>query len=298
VSESVNHLLDAKTREALQRLMWRLRGRRAVSTATGTERSIFRGRGMEFDQVVRYAFGDDIRDVDWNVTARLGDLHRKCFVEEREVVVFIVFHDDPALQFGSGERSKREVAVDLVCYALLLAATKRERVGLLHRSGATAHRLQPTRDRRRILAEILRLLQSVPPDLRQPCEQCRHPTVVPGIPRGALVLWFAEIPDGVPSPQWRSWTRHYDLRVLRVEDDWERQMPRALKTRIFDPIADRILKLTRDAETVAAHAQWRAERERRWVTWWPDSRRRHVMSVTDDPLGQFIRTLKTGEKRR
>ena len=298
MSESVNHLLDAKTREALQRLMWRLRGRRAVSTATGTERSIFRGRGMEFDQVVRYAFGDDIRDVDWNVTARLGDLYRKCFVEEREVVVFIVFHDDPALQFGSGERSKREVAIDLVCYALLLAATKRERVGLLHRSGVTEYRLQPTRDRRRILTEILRLLQSVPPDLRQPCERCRHPTVVPGIPRGSLVLWFTEIPEGVPSPQWRSWTRHYDLRVLRVADDWEREMPRALKTRIFDPIADRILKLTPDAETEAAHAQWRAERERRWVTWWPDSRRRHVMSVTDDPLGQFIRMLKTGEKRR
>ena len=100
MSGSVNHLLDAKTREALQRLVWRLRGRRAVSTATGSERSIFRGRGMEFDQVVKYAFGDDIRDVDWNVTAKLGDLYRKCFVEEREVVVFVVFHDDPASRCG------------------------------------------------------------------------------------------------------------------------------------------------------------------------------------------------------
>ncbi len=298
MSGSVNHLLDAKTREALQRLIWRLRGRRAVSTATGSERSIFRGRGMEFDQVVKYTFGDDIRDVDWNVTARLGDLYRKCFVEEREVVVFVVFHDDPALQFGSGARSKREVAIELVCYALLLAATKRERVGLLHRSGSTEHRLQPTRDRRRILAEVVRLLESPPPLLRQPCERCHHPTIVTGIPRGSLVLWLSEIPQGAPTSEWRAWSRDYDLRGLRVEDPWERSVPSGLSAPIFDPIADQVVRVKSDAAVVAQYAQWRAERERRWTSWWPDSRRRHVMDVAADPLNQFIKMLKAGEKRR
>ena len=298
MSGSVNHLLDAKTREALQRLIWRLRGRRAVSTATGSERSIFRGRGMEFDQVVKYTFGDDIRDVDWNVTARLGDLYRKCFVEEREVVVFVVFHDDPALQFGSGARSKREVAIELVCYALLLAATKRERVGLLHRSGSTEHRLQPTRDRRRILAEVVRLLESPPPPLRQPCERCHHPTIVTGIPRGSLVLWLSEIPQGAPTSEWRAWSRDYDLRGLRVEDPSARSVPSGLSAPIFDPIADQVVRVKSDAAVVAQHAQWRAERERRWTGWWPDSRRRHVMDVAADPLNQFIKMLKAGEKRR
>ena len=298
MSGSVNHLLDAKTREALQRLIWRLRGRRAVSTATGSECSIFRGRGMEFDQVVKYTFGDDIRDVDWNVTARLGDLYRKCFVEEREVVVFVVFHDDPALQFGSGARSKREVAIELVCYALLLAATKRERVGLLHRSGSTEHRLQPTRDRRRILAEVVRLLESPPPLLRQPCERCHHPTIVTGIPRGSLVLWLSEIPQGAPTSEWRAWSRDYDLRGLRVEDPWERSVPSGLSAPIFDPIADQVVRVKSDAAVVAQYAQWRAERERRWTSWWPDSRRRHVMDVAADPLNQFIKMLKAGEKRR
>lgn len=298
MSGSAHHLLDAKTREALQRLVWRLRGRRAVSTATGSERSIFRGRGMEFDQVVKYTFGDDIRDVDWNVTARLGDLYRKCFVEEREVVVFIVFHDDPALQFGSGERSKREVAIELVCYALLLAATKRERVGLLHRAGAREYRLQPTRDRSRILAEVVRLLQSAPPDLREPCERCRHPAVVTGIPHGSLVLWLAEIPEGVPSPQWRAWSRHYDLRGLRIEDAWERTAPDGVSGKLFDPIADRVVDAKSDDAVFANHAEWRSERERRWASWWPDSQRRHVMDVNVDPLGQFIKMLKAGQTRR
>lgn len=298
MSGSANHLLDSKTREALQRLVWRLRGRRAVSTATGSERSIFRGRGMEFDQVVKYTFGDDIRDVDWNVAARLGDLYRKCFVEEREVVVFVVFHDDPALQFGSGERSKREVAIELVCYALLLAASKRERVGLLHRSGSLEHRLQPTRDRRRILSEVVRLLQSTPPHPREPCERSRQPTIVAGIPHGSLVLWLSEIPDGVPSAQWRAWSRHFDLRALRVEDPWERDAPTAFKRAIFDPVVDQVLSARADEGAAASHAHWRAERERRWASWWPDSRRRHVVDVAFDPLNQFIKILKAGEKRR
>jgi hypothetical protein len=215
-----------------------------------------------------------------------------------EVVVFFVFHDDPALQFGSGPRSKREVAIELVCYALLLAATKRERVGLLHRSGSTEHRLQPTRDRRRILAEVVRLLESVSPPLRQPCERCRQPTVVTGIPRGSLVLWLAEIPEGSPSPQWRAWARHYDLRGLRVEDAWERSVTSGVSAPIFDPIADQIVHVKPDASVRAAHARWRAERERRWISWWPDSRRRNVMDVAADPLNQFIKMLKAGERRR
>ena len=68
---------------------------------SGEYRSAFRGRGMEFDQVVKYEFGDDVRDIDWNVTARLGEPYRKKFVEEREVTLLLVFEDSPSLQFGS-----------------------------------------------------------------------------------------------------------------------------------------------------------------------------------------------------
>ena len=99
---------------------------------TGEYRSVFRGRGMEFDQVVKYNFGDDIRDIDWNVTARLGEPYRKKFVEEREVTLLVVFEDTPSLQFGSGAQSKREALLEIAGLVMLLGAVNRDRVGFVH----------------------------------------------------------------------------------------------------------------------------------------------------------------------
>jgi len=82
---------------------------------------------MEFDQVVKYEFGDDVRDIDWNVTARLGEAYRKKFVEEREVTLLLVFEDTPSLQFGSGAQSKREVLLELAGLVMLLSAVNRDR---------------------------------------------------------------------------------------------------------------------------------------------------------------------------
>src|ERR1700722_17397683 len=83
----------------LRQLEWRVR-HAVENVLSGEYRSSFRGRGMEIDQVVRYEFGDDVRDIDWNVTARLGEPYRKKFVEEREVSVLLVFDDTPSLRFG------------------------------------------------------------------------------------------------------------------------------------------------------------------------------------------------------
>jgi hypothetical protein len=70
----------------LRQLEWRVR-HAVENILSGEYRSAFRGRGIEFDQVVRYEYGDDVRDIDWNVTARLGEPYRKKFVEEREVTL-------------------------------------------------------------------------------------------------------------------------------------------------------------------------------------------------------------------
>src|SRR6267154_2401904 len=115
----------------LRQLEWRA-SHPVENILIGDYRSVFRGRGMEFDQVVRYEFGDDIRDIDWNVTARLGDPYRKKFIEEREVSLLIVFEDSPSLQFGSAALSKREALLELAGLVMLLGAVNRDRVGFVH----------------------------------------------------------------------------------------------------------------------------------------------------------------------
>src|ERR1700743_1337381 len=119
----------------LQRLEWRARN--AVTTSvSGDYRSTFRGRGVEFDQVVKYEWGDDPRDIDWNVTARLGEPYRKRFIEERDLSVILVFEDSPALQFGSQGRTRRETLLQIAALLMMIGTANKDRVSLLYVSPA------------------------------------------------------------------------------------------------------------------------------------------------------------------
>ncbi len=149
----------------LRRLEWRVR-HAVENVLSGEYRSAFRGRGMEFDQVVKYEFGDDIRDIDWNVTARLGEPYRKKFVEEREVTLLLVFEDSPSLQFGSSDLSKREALLELAGLVMLLGAVNRDRVGYVYAAPDGYHLREPVRGRGPILHAASTLLGMPPPALQ------------------------------------------------------------------------------------------------------------------------------------
>jgi uncharacterized protein (DUF58 family) len=106
--------------------------RKAVTaTFAGEYRSAFKGRGMEFDEVREYQMGDDIRTIDWNVTARTGGLHTKRFVEERELSIMLLVDMSASGTFGSRHVSKNEVAAE-VCALLAFSAIKNnDRAGML-----------------------------------------------------------------------------------------------------------------------------------------------------------------------
>jgi uncharacterized protein (DUF58 family) len=100
-------------------------------TFAGRYESIFKGRGMEFDEVREYQPGDDIRTIDWNVTARTGWLHVKKYVEERELTVLIVFDASGSFDFGTSERLKRELAAEIGAVLAFAAIRNNDKVGLL-----------------------------------------------------------------------------------------------------------------------------------------------------------------------
>lgn len=280
---------------ALRRLEWRMRGRRVETTLTGDHRSIFRGRGMEFDQVVRFEFGDDIRDVDWNVTARLGDVYRKTFVEDREVSVVVVFADHPALQFGSGARTKRDVLLELTALVMLFGALNRERVMLVHQAPGGVRTYPPARGRDRILASVGALFASAPPDPLG-ADTLPSPLVRHDIPRGAMVVWIGEVPGAPPPIEWRGWTRHHQVLGARAEDKWERDGPAGEILTAYDPVADRVVRLRDDAATRARHVAWRDEREARWRAWWPDPADRLTIGPDQDVLEALTLFLRNREK--
>ncbi len=283
--------LDERARNALRRLEWQLGRRRVSSALVGEHRSIFRGRSMEFDQVVKYAFGDDIRDVDWNVTARLGDIYRKIFVEEREVTVFVVVSDHPALQFGSGAASKRDVLLDLAGLTLMLAAINRERAALLHVKPEGHTLFPPTRRRARILAAIAALFEAPLPD--PALKFATTPALPQRLPRGAIVVWLGEAPSDPPPPEWAALRSRHQVVGIRVEDEWERTGPAAGNFVAYDPHVNDLVWVDASPSARAAHAAWRERRERIWSAWWPSPADRLVVDAGADPLDALVRFFRT-----
>lgn len=108
-----------------------IRSRKLVSMAmTGEYQSVFRGTGVEFDSVREYVFGDDVRSIDWNVTARTGTPHVKRFVESRERSVILALDRSRSLDFGSDGRTKGELAAEVSAVLALAAHRNRDRVGM------------------------------------------------------------------------------------------------------------------------------------------------------------------------
>src|SRR5437773_10589294 len=110
-----------------------IRARRAVEDLVGGEyHSVFKGMGIAFEEVREYQPGDDIRTIDWNVTARMGHPFIKRFVEERELTVMLAIDVSGSQQFGTRLQQKREIAAELAAVLAFSAITNNDRDGLVN----------------------------------------------------------------------------------------------------------------------------------------------------------------------
>ncbi len=124
----------------------------------GGYHSVFKGLGIEFDEVRQYVAGDDVRSIDWNVTARTGSPHVKSYVEERELTLLLVVDGSGSLDFGTQERSKEETAAE-ICALLAFSATKNnDKVGLLIFTDDVELFIVPRKGRKQVLRVIREVL--------------------------------------------------------------------------------------------------------------------------------------------
>src|SRR3990172_2647118 len=105
-------------------------GRQVADVLAGQYVSVFKGRGIEFDEVRPYVPGDEIRTIDWKVTARLGEPYVKRFVEERQLTLMLMADISASQDFGSAARSKREVAAELCALLAFSTTFNDDKVGL------------------------------------------------------------------------------------------------------------------------------------------------------------------------
>lgn len=123
----------------------------------GEYRSIFKGTGLEFEEVREYVPGDDIRNIDWKVTARYGKPYIQKFVEERELTLLILLDLSPSLNFGS-RKTKKKMAADITALLAWSAIINNDRVGMLIFSDIIEEYVKPRKNRHQILKLIREVL--------------------------------------------------------------------------------------------------------------------------------------------
>ena len=129
--------MDLETESRAVEILRRVRrmeirtNRLADDTMAGRYASVFKGRGMDFDRVRNYVAGDDVRAIDWNVTARTGDPYVKLFTEERELTILLMIDVSGSSDFGSTEDSKRELSAEAAGVLAASAIRNRDKVGLV-----------------------------------------------------------------------------------------------------------------------------------------------------------------------
>ncbi|MGE5234747.1 MAG: DUF58 domain-containing protein [Acidobacteriota bacterium] len=190
--------------------------RRIAGPWVGAYRSAFRGLGIEFAGVREYVSGDDVRTVDWRVTARTGRLAVRRYVEERDRPVLFIVDVGPATETGSGERTLRELAAEVVAVVGSAALAAGDRVGLL----AWSHRrelLLPPQRRGAVLLRMVRALLLAAPgrasDLRGALAEATRL-----LPHRSVVVIVAPLLDGSVSAQIAALALRHDLVVVRLWD--------------------------------------------------------------------------------
>ena len=200
-----------------------IRTRRLVNDSyAGEYHSIFKGRGMEFDEVRPYQIGDEIRTVDWNVTARTGELFVKRFVEERELTVMLLVDASASENFSSIGRFKRELAAELTAVLSFAATTNNDRVGLIIFTDQIELIIPPRKGRRHVLRLIRELLAFKPESTGTDIKMALD-TVNQILKRKAIIFLVS---DMLPSPDSYSrelavTNRRHDLIGVDLSDPLE-----------------------------------------------------------------------------
>lgn len=219
-----------------------IRTNKHVSDAlAGAYHSIFKGRGMDFEEAREYQPGDEIRSIDWNVTARTGKAHVKKYREERELTMMIAVDLSASGQFGSGELSKRELAAELASMLAFSAARNGDKVGLALFTEGVEHIIPPRKGRRHILRLIRDILvwrpQKAGTDIAAALDEINRM-----LKRKAIVVLISDFlqgPDGkLPNPEEKAAdpvfkaldiaNRRHDLVCFSLSDPRELEMPRGL----------------------------------------------------------------------
>lgn len=299
-----------------------LRTNRLVSeTLAGQYHSVFKGQGMNFEEVREYQPGDEVRTIDWNVTARMNHPFVKKFVEERELTLMLIVDLSGSGLFGSGAQSKRELTAEIASVLAFSAIRNNDKVGLILFTDEVEKFMPPRKGRRYVLRVIREILFSEPKrrgtDLNCALEFLSHVTnhraiavilsdfLAPGTPlqlaryRQRTVALSQNLAQASFTAL-RQANRRHDVVAVQITDRYEMELPALGRLVLKDAESGEVLEInTGDARKRAAFAKKQAEAQGELARLFRSARIDSIQLRTDQPYASALgRFFEMREKRR
>lgn len=300
-----------------------IRTNRLVSeTLAGQYHSVFKGQGMNFEEVREYQPGDEVRSIDWNVTARMNHPFVKKFVEERELTLMLMVDVSGSGLFGSREQSKRELAAEIASVLAFSAIRNNDKVGLILFTDEVEKFIPPRKGRRHVLRVIREVLFFEPQrqgtDLNAALEFLLRVTphraiavVVsdfigsPALPEGRTgklrpQMLLLESLAQAASPMLRHANRRHDVVAVQIADPYELELPALGRLVLQDAETGEIIEVnTGDIRKRTAFAQRQQKAQAELARVFRSAGIDAIQLRTDQPyaaeLGRFFETR---ERRR
>ena len=285
-----------------------IRTRRMVNDSfAGEYHSVFKGRGMDFDEVREYSPGDEVRSIDWNVTARAGRPFVKKFTEERELTILLMVDISASGNFGSAHLSKRDLAAELASVLAFSAIRNSDKVGLILYTDRIERYLSPKKGRRHVLRVVRDILYHTPEsratDTVKALDVVNHV-----LHRRAIVFLISDFQSPGNSNKvqaelrraMRQTNRRHDLIAVQIEDPREKQLPNVGILALEDAETGEVIELDTTNPAVRKHfSELSTDRARRLVN---DFRSEGIDTLelkTNVPyMPALQRFFKTRERRR
>lgn len=261
----------------------------------GQYHSAFKGHGMSFAEVREYRAGDDVRDIDWNVTARLNRAHIKTYEEERELSVMLLIDVSASQEFGTRERTMRELSTEIAATIAFSAIENNDKIGVIFFSDKIESYIPPQKGRKHILYIIRQLLNlnctSTRTNLQVPIEflmkvQKRH----------CIAFLMSDFLDDTDySRQLLIANRKYDVVAIRLLDNLLKELPNVglIKVRDCETGHQQYVD-TSSRRTREHHRKWWDERQKQIDTMFRRNGIDEVSIATnDDYVKPLVRLLST-----
>ena len=291
-----------------------LRTNRLVNeTLGGKYHSVFKGQGMNFEEVREYQPGDEVRTIDWNVTARMNHPFVKKFVEERELTLMLVVDLSGSGLFGSGEQSKRELAAEIASVLAFSAIRNNDKVGLILFTDEVEKYMPPKKGRRHVLRVIREILFFEPQ---------RRGTNVSGAleflnrvtAHRAITVVISDFLEPAPpkvSPQasaapvtalstsLRQTNRRHDVVAVQITDPHEMELPALGRLILQDAETGEVVEVNTSAATRRAFAEQQQQQQGELERLLRGARIDAIRVRTSEPYAAALgRFFETRERRR